>query len=131
MNPHSAGRTPALLAPILLTIAAIAIAGCGGGDDSSEGVGQQGPQLAEPINLADCRDWNAGSAEERLGTIRGIRDFLGTPVPGTDSSREALDDEQTYDLFEGWCANEFARGFRLYKLYARAQAFAGASFPGE
>ena len=131
MNPHSAGRRPALLASILLTIAAIAVAGCGGGDDSGEVVGQQGPQLAEPINLADCRDWNAGSAEERLGTIRGIREFLGSPVPGTGASREALDDEQAYDLFEGWCANEFARGFRLYKLYARAQAFAGASFAGK
>jgi hypothetical protein len=113
-------------AAVILSFALAVLAwGCGGSDGSMP-VAQQGLQLNEPINLADCRDWNAGTVEERLGTIRAIRAFLGTPVPGTGTSREALDDEQAYDLFEGWCQNEYARGFRLYKLYARAQAFSGA-----
>jgi hypothetical protein len=34
-----------------------------------------------------------------------------------------LEDDQACDLFEGWCENEYARGFKLYKLYARAAAF--------
>ena len=36
-----------------------------------------------------------------------------------------LDDEKAYDLFDSYCENEFARGFKLYKLYARAAAFSG------
>jgi hypothetical protein len=120
---------PALLAPLALLAVLVAVAGCGEGDGSEQEARQEGPQLSRPINLADCRDWKEGTIEERLGTIRGIREFLGTPVPGTGASREALGDEQAYELFEGWCANEFARGFRLYKLYARAQAFAGAAAP--
>ncbi len=121
---------PALLAPIAVG-AVIAIAGCGGGDASEQEARQQRPQLAQPINLADCRDWNAGTVEERLGTIEGIRKFLGAPVPETGATRQDLDDEQAYELLEGWCGNEFARGFRLYKLYARAQAFSGAPAPSD
>ena len=126
MNFRSVGRTPALSASFALTVA---IAGCGGDDGPEQEARQAEPQLAQSINLADCRDWNAGSVDERLGTIHRIREFLGTPVPGTSGSREALDDEEAYELLEGWCGNEFARGFRLYKLYARAQAFAGAPAP--
>jgi hypothetical protein len=121
VSPAPAGRTPVLLISIVL-LAASAGVGCGGGDARSS---QQGPQLSDPINLADCRDWNAGSAAERLGTIHGIRNFLGAPVPGTSGHGATITDEQAYRLFEGWCGNHFARGFKLYKLYARAAAFQG------
>lgn len=104
-------------------VAVMAFAGCGGGDAAEEEARQEGAQLSQSINLANCMDWNEGSVEERLGTISGIREFLGTQVPGTGRSASSLDDEQAYELFEGWCENQFARGFRLYKLYARAQAF--------
>jgi hypothetical protein len=118
MSRVTGGGRPALL----ILIALVALAGCGGGDGSAQR-SLQGPQLGDPINLADCRDWNAGTVDERLGTIRGIREFLGGSVPGTGGTGRTLDDEQAYDLFEGWCENEFARGFKLYKLYARAAAF--------
>ena len=36
-----------------------------------------------------------------------------------------LDDERAYNLLQGYCANRFARGFKLYKLYERAAAFVG------
>jgi hypothetical protein len=117
---------PALIASFAVTVA---IAGCGGDDGSEQAARQAEPQLGQAINLANCQDWKAGTVDERLGTIHGIRDFLGTPVPGTGARREALDDEEVYELLDGWCGNEFARGFRLYKLYARAQAFAGAAAP--
>jgi hypothetical protein len=128
MKPCSAGRKPV---PYLVVVMAATIgsAGCGGGDSEEQQAKQGGPQLAQPINLANCEDWKAGTVDERVGTVRGIRDFLGTPVPGAGSSREPLDDEEAYELLDGWCGNEFARGFRLYKLYARAQAFAGAAKP--
>jgi len=119
------GRSPARLAPIALLLAAAIAAGCGGDESGSARSSQEGLQLGEPINLADCRDWNEGSVEERLGTIGQIRDFLGTPVSGTAGTGAVLEDEQAYDLFENYCENEFARGFKLYKLYARAAAFSG------
>jgi hypothetical protein len=128
VRPVTGGGRPAVL--ISIGLVAAAIAGCGG-DDGSAQRALEGPQLGDPINLADCRDWNAGTVEERLGTIRGIREFLGGPVPGTAGTGGSLDDEQAYDLFEGWCRSEFARGFKLYKLYARAAAFSGAAAAGE
>jgi hypothetical protein len=124
VGPVLVGRSPARLAPIVLVAAAVA-AGCGGHDDSAQQAAQ-GPQLGDPINLADCRDWNDGSIDERLGTIRAIREFAGGPVPGTGGMGAVLDDDRAYDLFESYCAEEFARGFKLYKLYTRAAAFAGA-----
>jgi hypothetical protein len=123
VSPSAAGRTPAPLISALLVTAVVA-AGCGG-DDGSAQQSQGGPQLGAPINLADCRDWNDGSLDQRLGTIRAIRDFLGGSVPGTGGTGAVLEDDQAYDLFEGWCGNEFARGFKLYKLYSRAAAFSG------
>jgi hypothetical protein len=130
MRSHLAGWKPALFALVALLASTAAIAGCGGDDGAEQEARQAEPELAESINLADCRDWNAGTVEERLGTIHGIQEFLGTQVPGTSGSREDLDDESAYELLDGWCGNEFARGFRLYKLYARAQAFAGAPASG-
>jgi hypothetical protein len=118
----ASGRKLALLVSTLAL--AWSTVGCGDGGSSGEQA-QQGPHLRDPINLADCRDWNAGTLDERLGTIRGIRDFLGGPVPGTSGHGATLSDEQAYKLFEGWCGNEYARGFKLYKLYARAAAFVG------
>jgi hypothetical protein len=82
-------------------------------------------QLSAPINLADCRDWNDGSVEERLGTIAQIREFTGGPVSGTEARGRTLSEERAYQLFENYCENEFARGFKLYKLYGRAAAFSG------
>ena len=100
------------------------LAGCGGGDSSAPvAQGGIGDSLVAPINLADCTDWEQGSVDERLATIEQIRNFLGTHVSGTESSGPVLDDEQAYDLLDGYCKNEFARGFKLYKLYARAAAF--------
>lgn len=118
------GHRPQALALAAL-IAVGLFAGCGGGNDDSPRQSQQGPQLGAPINLADCRDWNRGSLDERLGTIHEIREFLGGSVPGTGGTGAVLEDDQAYDLFEGWCENEFARGFKLYKLYSRAAAFSG------
>lgn len=103
---------------------ALALVGCGDDDDGGSGSGSgQGIRLEAPINLADCRDWNEGSVEERLGTIEAIKSFTGGEVAGTEGEGRVLDDERAYDLFENYCENEFARGFKLYKLYGRAAAF--------
>jgi hypothetical protein len=117
-------RLVALVGGAAVLIAA-PLAGCGGStpsDGSDVGIGGS---LGAPINLADCTDWQQASVDERLGTIEQIREFVGGPVAGTKGRGVALDDEEAYELFENYCENEFARGFKLYKLYSRAAAFSG------
>lgn len=87
--------------------------------------GAELPGTALSAREADCKAWNAASVEERLATVEAIREFEGGPTTG--GSGATIPDEQAYDLFEGWCSNDFASAFKLYKLYARAAAFQSAS----
>ncbi len=93
-----------------------------GGERSDQGSGA-GVGLGEPIELANCTDWSDGSVEERLGTIRQLREYFGGSVPGTGGTGRVLEDDAAYDLFESFCRQEYARGFTLYRLYTRAAAF--------
>jgi hypothetical protein len=104
-------------------ISAAGFLGCGG--EGGEEPSGAGPNLAAPINLADCTDWKEASSDQRLGTIHQLRDFIGGPVSGTAGRGGVLDDDDAYDLFENYCQNDFARGFKLYKIYSRAAGFAG------
>jgi hypothetical protein len=110
-----------------LTIATFA--GCGSGSSTPPRLGA-GPNVGAPINLADCRDWNQATTEERLGTIRQLKDFAGGAVVGGSATAPSgtgsvLDDKKAYDLFSSYCKQSFAQGFKLYKLYERAAAFSG------
>jgi hypothetical protein len=105
------------------------LAGCGSGSGNPPQV-DVGPNVGEPINLADCHDWNQANTEQRLGTIQQLKDFAGGPVVGNNANSPSgtgsvLDDKQAYNLFENYCKEDFARGFKLYRLYTRATAFAG------
>ncbi len=101
---------------------ALLLAGCGedgsGGGDAA-GVGQA--RAGSVASLAQCSDWNEGSEEERLATVTDIRAQLNQA--GADGPTPDLPDEQAYDLLQRACANDFAAGFRLYKIYARGAAF--------
>jgi hypothetical protein len=116
--------------PALALLAAVlVIVGCGGGSSTQPQV-DVGPNVGQPINLADCDDWNQANTEQRLGTIEQLRGFAGGPVVGNNASSPAgtgsvLDDKNAYELFNRWCGQSFARGFKLYKLYERAAAFTG------
>jgi hypothetical protein len=113
-----------IIAGVLAVVLAVGVAACGGssGDPPPSGAG---PNVGAPINLADCTDWKQASVDQRLGTIEQLKEFVGGPVAGTEGSGVVLDDDRAYDLFENYCGNEFARGFKLYKLYSRAAAFSG------
>jgi hypothetical protein len=108
------------LAFAVLALACAVASGCGGG---SPGASVQGPDLGVPLRLADCRDWNRADTGQRLGTIRELRDFAGGPTGTPGLHGNVLDDRKAYDLLQNYCANYFARGFKLYKLYTRAAAF--------
>jgi hypothetical protein len=116
-------------AALILCAAAALIAGCGSGSGTQPQV-DVGPNVGAPINLADCNDWNQADTTQRLGTIQQLKDFAGGPVVGNNASDPSgtgsvLDDKQAYNVLDNYCKNEFARGFKLYKLYERAAAFAG------
>jgi hypothetical protein len=105
------------------------IAGCGGGTNTQPQV-DVGPNVGQPINLADCHDWQQANVEQRLGTIDQLKGFASGPIIGNNASSPSgtgsvLDDKQAYDLFNRWCEQTYARGFKLYKLYQRAAAFEG------
>jgi hypothetical protein len=105
------------------------VAGCGGGSGNQPQI-DVGPNVGQPIALADCNDWNQANTEQRLGTISQIKDFAGGQVVGNNASNPSgtgsvLDDKQAYNLFNNWCKQSFARGFKLYHLYQRAAGFAG------
>jgi hypothetical protein len=105
------------------------VAGCGSGSETQP-PSDVGPHIDRPIELTDCTDWEAANTEERLGTIRQIKNFAGGPVVGGEPNPASgtgavLDDKQAYDLMERFCGNDYARGFKLYKLYTRAAAFIG------
>ena len=119
----------ALAAAVVCALTAATIAGCGGGSGTQPQV-DVGPNVGQPINLADCNDWNQANTEQRLGTIDDLKNFAGGPVVGNNASSPSgtgavLEDKQAYDLFNNYCRESFARGFKLYKLYERAAAFAG------
>jgi len=114
---------------LALTAAVLLIAGCGGGSSTQPQV-DAGPNVGEPIRLADCDDWQQANTEQRLGTIEQLKGFASGPVVGNNASSPSgtgsvLDDKDAYDLFNRWCEQSFARGFKLYKLYERAAAFTG------
>ena len=114
---------------LALVLVAGALAGCGddatGQDPEPQGVGD--PVGGSVAALAQCRDWNAGTEAEKQATIADIRSSL-TPQSQAESGT-ALSDERAYELFEHSCAEEFAQSFQLYKLYARAAAFAPLAEP--
>jgi len=118
--------------PNLRTILALAgclglLAGCGGvsaANDTSENA-----QTASvgSVRQANCTDWKEGSEDQRHTMVLYLRKFGGGPVGSSAGIQRGpvLDDERAYKVLESYCKNDFARGFKLYKLYGRAAAFVG------
>jgi hypothetical protein len=115
---------------VALVAATVALAACGAEGDSASrergapvdirGVGLvRGNSTAQ---FANCRDWRMGSVKQRYATIEDIRGQL-TPQSSASAASD-LSDEAAYRVFQHACAAGFSDELRLYKLYARAQAFA-------
>ncbi len=79
------------------------------------------------MRSANCSDWKRGTVDQRRSTVVQLRKFAGGPVGSSAGIQNGpvLDDERAYKVLQSYCANYFARGFKLYKLYERAAAFVG------
>jgi len=115
------GRPRAILAVVFATVV---LTGCSesGGDAPVTGAGTG---IDVPLRLADCRDWSEASVSEKLGTVARIETVVGGPTGSPAGHGNTIPRERAYEVLEGWCGQEFARAFKLYKLYARATAFQG------
>jgi hypothetical protein len=53
-----------------------------------------------------------------------LRAFAGGPVGESSGLHGAtLNDDAAYQVLDDSCRHDYARGFKLYKLYTRAAAF--------
>ena len=79
------------------------------------------------IRAANCSDWQRGTVEARRRTVVLLRGFAGGPIGSSKGIQNGpvLDDTRAYRILQNYCANYFARGFKLYKLYERAAVFVG------
>lgn len=113
-------RRTALAAGIALSLAA---AGCGADPEDEQPVGPVGEERAGSVaQLAECSDWTAGDRAQREATVAVIKAAINLE-DGTGETPE-LSDEEAYRVIDTTCAQDFAAGFRLYKVYARATSFA-------
>ena len=123
-------RTTRRALPAVIAAAAVALSvgsavtACG--DKTAEegaqisGVGEV--RTGSTAQLAQCDDWLDGTPAERLATIGDIR--AAVSQSGTVGPMPQLSDDEAYEVFEKACANDFATGFRLYKVYLHSAAFA-------
>jgi len=106
-------------------LAALLVASCGGASDGSaetkaKPVGQILAGSVAPT--AQCRDWEGGNRAERLATIEDIREQINLKDSAVQTPE--LSDHAAYRILDTICKHPYAAGFRLYKLYARADSFA-------
>jgi hypothetical protein len=100
--------------------AALALPACGGEEPPAEPLGQKlGGSVA---TLANCGDWAGGARARKLATIADIRNQVNRDDTGVEAP--PLSDDEAMRLFDRRCAASYARGFRLYVLYARAAGWA-------
>ena len=114
---------------LALLAVALVLGACGtedgGGRDGAAGEGVGLVVAGSTAQFASCSDWRRGTVDQRYATIADIRGQL-TPQ-SLDSEESDLSDQSAYRIFESSCATDGADQLRLYKLYARAQAFAPLS----
>jgi hypothetical protein len=116
---HS-GPALGLLAVVLVLVGCGAEDRAGGDRAAGEGVGLV--VAGSTAQFASCADWRRGTVAQRYATIADIR---GQLTPQTlDSEESDLSDQSAYRIFQSSCAADGSDQLRLYKLYARAQAFA-------
>ena len=130
--PSPVSRRLLRIAAIAATAVVGATSGCGAEPQDTAPAAAAQPvtgvgsiRAGSVAQLAQCSDWNDGTRAERLATIADIRAQVNQA--GADGPTPDLTDDDAYALFQRACSNEFAVGFRLYKLYLRAASFGALS----
>ena len=105
---------------------ALGLGACGGGPEPEAGAAGEadavGQQLGGSVaQLAQCRDWNAGTEAQRVATIEDIRSHVNLEDTGVEASE--LSDAEAMEVFDNGCDEPAADGYRLHVMYARAAAF--------
>jgi hypothetical protein len=116
----------ALVAAVACATALIVVV-AGGGDSHVKRSSSAGVLSQPQIQRLSCRDWSRADVVQQAQILTGLRGILGGPVVGHGASGQGsvLRNEQARRLFDGYCAERFARDFNLYKLYGQAAGFAG------
>lgn len=117
------GRLAAAIAAVAI---AAAVAGCGEQDPvTTTGYGTEGVGMVRAGSsaaLAQCRDWLVATDEQKQQSIDDIYNQLNQA--GADGPTPDIpDDDEAGEFFDRACSYDYARGFRLYKIYARYAAF--------
>jgi hypothetical protein len=118
--------------PALLAATSLLACGGAGGRSAAAAPATRPHEAAAPIQLATytCAQWRSAQPETRAVVVGELHRFYGLPVSGRRRTRgygTVLRDRQAWQLFDGYCAQRFAASFTLYKIYARAAAFAGVA----
>jgi hypothetical protein len=81
------------------------------------------------LQLYKCVDWKKASEAERRYVIYRLRQVTSGQVIGTGvrGYGTVIPDDKAHELFGEYCANDFARGFLLYKLHGFASVFVGGT----
>jgi hypothetical protein len=125
-------RRRGLWAALAIASASALLAACGGEDEPADGLGPPGvgaERAGSVAPLAQCRDWSEGTVDERMATIDDIREQLNQA--GNLEPQPDLSNERAYELLDDACAQPYAAGFRLYKIYSRGAAFSSLAPPSE
>jgi hypothetical protein len=89
------------------------------------------PELPKTFNMMmyDCSDWRKASPKVQHYVIWRLRTLTSGPVTGTGVSGRGtvIPDDHAERLFGGYCREDYAQGFLLYKLYAAASVFVGGT----
>ena len=113
---------------LVIAACAAAVAGCGATNVASGGARAGAPPI--PLATFNCAQWSASRADIRQTVLDELHGFYGGPVSGhrrTKAYGTVLSDGQARALFASYCGRPYAANFTLYKLYARAAAFAGGA----
>lgn len=118
-------------------LAAAAATGCGserqarGAPDAADAGGVIDISGTAPVGevsagsvaqFVNCANWNGATSHEKLATIADVRSQVSRDEPGVEAP--ALTDDEAMRVFDDACRPEWAAGFRLYKIYAKAVGFA-------
>jgi hypothetical protein len=115
---------PRLVTPVAMCCAAL-LTSCGTAEKRPEA--SAAARARVDIRIASCADWKQATARERGVLLADLQAFFSTPISdggdGPEGPGPTLAVKQAKRVFGAYCAQPYARAFKLYKLYGRAAAF--------